>query len=157
VLSRDGKVCAAPGCANRGTLFAHHVVFRSHGGRTAIENEVCLCQSCHSLVHEGLLQVEGEAPHGLRWFDREGRAIDTRLTADNKTIYYTLESDRFTMESGQNDPRGSSGSREPTKEEEDSTIYSLDEVPDEVDSAWWRKYGHNFEFKGKRLMLKKAR
>ena len=89
-----------PGCSNRGTLFAHHVVFRSHGGRTAIENEVCLCQSCHSLVHDGLLTVEGDVPHGLRWNGPEGRTIETRLTADHGTKRYTLEL-------GRNDPRGS--------------------------------------------------
>jgi hypothetical protein len=186
VLSRDGAVCAAPGCSNRGTLFAHHVVFRSLGGRTTIENEVCFCQSCHSLVHDGQLTVEGEAPHGLRWNDSEGRAIETRLTADDS-------GSRYTVESGRNDPRGSCephvsceprelcdprGSYEPRElcdprgsceahglrephgpidEEEDTTLYSLDEVPAEVDSAWWQKYGHNFEFKGMRAMLKKAR
>jgi hypothetical protein len=156
VLSRDGGVCAVPGCSNRGTLFAHHVVFRSHGGRTVIENEVCLCQSCHSLVHDGLLAVEGKAPHGLCWNDPQGKATKTRLTDEDEVRRYTLEP-------GQDDPRGSYGSRgsfgslKSIEEEEDTTIYSLDEVPAEVDSAWWQKYGHNFEFKGMRAMLKKAR
>jgi len=42
VLSRDGRVCATPGCTNKGTIFAHHVVWKSLGGATSAENEVWL-------------------------------------------------------------------------------------------------------------------
>ena len=37
---------------------------------------------------------------------------------------------------------------------EDTTIYSLDEVPDMISREWWKKYGHNFRFEGNRLLLK---
>ena len=75
VLTRDGNCCAVPGCENKGTLVSHHVKWRMHGGPTMVENEVCICQSCHSLAHEGLFSVKGSAPHGLEWFDTDGKRL----------------------------------------------------------------------------------
>ena len=89
VLNRDGHVCARPGCGNRGTLFAHHVTWRSLGGRTVPENEVCVCKTCHELIHEGLLRVEGRSPDGLEWFDGKGKPIDERMNTpgDGKKLF----------------------------------------------------------------------
>jgi hypothetical protein len=42
-----------------------------------------------------------------------------------------------------------------TVEDDDNTIYSVDEVPDVVSREWWLKYKHNFYWEGNRLMLKK--
>ena len=91
------------------------------------------------------LQVEGEVPFGLVWRDREGKRLDEGIPAVGKSMRYTVD-------------HGGKVPREPREapSEEDTTIYSLDEVPDQVDSAWWRKYGHNFEFKGTRLVLNNA-
>lgn len=77
ILSRDGLRCAVPGCSNRGRLFAHHVRWKSHGGRTQLVNEVSVCLRCHGLIHEGLLQVAGRAPHGLRWKGPDGKPLDS--------------------------------------------------------------------------------
>jgi len=70
VLLRDGCVCANPHCRRRLELQAHHIVFRREGGATAAWNEVALCPICHSLVHMGYLQVEGDPLTGLRWKTR---------------------------------------------------------------------------------------
>jgi len=70
VLLRDGCVCANPYCRRRLELQAHHIVFRREGGSTAPWNEVALCPICHSLVHMGYLQVEGDPLTGLRWETR---------------------------------------------------------------------------------------
>lgn len=75
VLSRDGQRCAVPGCTHRGDLVAHHVTWKSHGGRTHVLNEVGICQTCHDLIHEGLLRVDGVAPHGLKWSGPDGKSI----------------------------------------------------------------------------------
>jgi len=43
------------------------------------ENLVVLCMNCHAMVHEGLLRVEGVAPHGLSFLDQEGRDVRHHL------------------------------------------------------------------------------
>jgi len=70
VRLRDGCVCANPHCRRRLELQAHHIVFRREGGATALWNEVALCSVCHSLVHMGYLQVDGNPLTGLRWKTR---------------------------------------------------------------------------------------
>jgi len=59
VIHRDGLVCQNPGCDNRHRLHAHHIVYRSEGGRTVLSNEVTVCDRCHALIHAGLLEVVG--------------------------------------------------------------------------------------------------
>jgi len=165
VLSRDGQCCATPGCTHQGELFSHHVKWRSLGGRTLLINEVCVCQRCHSLIHEGLLQVEGTAPNGLRWYGADGEPLEANVGCPHLEGHRE-GSARFTME-----PRGGASSRgaqagvppgtDVTRENngeevEDTTIYSTDEVPDEMTMEWWQKYKHNFYFEGNRMMLKKT-
>src|SRR5262249_20435606 len=55
VLLRDGSTCANPLCRRRLGLMAHHIVFRSEGGPTEIQNETAVCVVCHALVHQGYL------------------------------------------------------------------------------------------------------
>ncbi|HXY43589.1 MAG TPA: DUF222 domain-containing protein [Acidimicrobiales bacterium] len=52
LLARD-RGCRWPGCTTRRFLHAHHVVFWSRGGPTALSNLVALCGAHHRLVHEG--------------------------------------------------------------------------------------------------------
>jgi len=146
VLGRDGHCCATPGCTNKRKLMAHHVTWKSHGGATEVENEVTLCQSCHSAVHEGLLHISGDAPYGLRWTGPDGKKllVGTDNEPDAKGLSYTK--DKL-----QNVPRGASIK---TNGYDDNILYSTDQVPSQVDSAWWRKYGHNFIFKGNSVLLK---
>ena len=67
VLERDGGRCQVPGCS-RAALHAHHIVFRSAGGRDVPENLVSLCPAHHLRgVHMGRIRVTGTAPDGLRW------------------------------------------------------------------------------------------
>ena len=70
VLHRDDLTCANPGCGRRRNLHAHHIAFRSNGGRTVLANEVTLCDMCHALVHKGLLDVTGSPATGLTWTPR---------------------------------------------------------------------------------------
>jgi hypothetical protein len=70
VLNRDSGRCGNPACENRLRLHAHHIVFRSAGGPTALANEVALCDTCHAMVHAGLLEVRGSPYTGLSWTPR---------------------------------------------------------------------------------------
>ena len=67
VLLRDGQVCANPMCGAKLSLHAHHLQFRANGGKTELANEVATCARCHSLLHAGLLHVEGDPFTGLAW------------------------------------------------------------------------------------------
>lgn len=78
VLHRDGLRCQNPGCDSTGRLHAHHIVFRSEGGRTELSNEVAVCDRCHALIHAGLLEVTGRPGEGLTWTPRPS-ATKTRV------------------------------------------------------------------------------
>ena len=75
LLRRDGYRCATRGCPHHLFLQIHHVVFYSLSGKTVPENLVVLCSRCHKNVHEGNLRIEGRAPDGLRFLDRQGRDL----------------------------------------------------------------------------------
>ncbi len=66
-LARDGGHCQVPGCS-RAALHAHHVLYRSSGGRDEPENLVGICAAHHLHgVHRGYVRVRGRAPDRLRW------------------------------------------------------------------------------------------
>jgi hypothetical protein len=73
VLAREGHRCAA--CRSRHVLRAHHLKSRAKGGATEIEYLVGLCDTCHSLAHEGFLRLEVDAAGVLIMKDAEGRLI----------------------------------------------------------------------------------
>ena len=78
VKLRDGDRCQNPGCGHRGKLHAHHIRYRSHGGRTHPTNEVAVCTRCHALLHAGLLRVSGDMDTGLKWKPRsQSIAVDS--------------------------------------------------------------------------------
>lgn len=54
VLARDGHQCRA--CRSSHGLEAHHVVFRSLGGKDEIGNLVALCRDCHAALHGHVLK-----------------------------------------------------------------------------------------------------
>lgn len=70
VLCRDGYRCGNPGCERRDGLQAHHIHFRSKGGRTTLSNEVTVCRSCHTLIHAGLLRIDRTPEGQLSWIPR---------------------------------------------------------------------------------------
>jgi hypothetical protein len=66
VLERDGWRCTVPGCTSYRNLHAHHVVFRSAGGRDEDAKLTTLCAAHHHHgVHTGVIRVSGRAPDGL--------------------------------------------------------------------------------------------
>ena len=69
ILHRDGLCCANPGCRHKGHLQAHHIVYRSNGGRSVLSNGVAVCRRCHSLIHAGLVTIESQCDQ-LYWVPR---------------------------------------------------------------------------------------
>jgi len=67
VRLRDGGVCANPMCGRTLGLQAHHVTWRSHGGATALWNEIAICSWCHSLHHASLLDIAADPAGGVRF------------------------------------------------------------------------------------------
>ena len=63
-LMRDGYRCQQ--CHKQGVrLEAHHLQFRSNGGKDTLANLITLCEQCHHLLHKGkiTLQVTGVSGH----------------------------------------------------------------------------------------------
>ena len=52
IISRD-RHCQFPGCQATRALTIHHIRSWLHGGKTSVDNAMCLCQAHHTLVHEG--------------------------------------------------------------------------------------------------------
>jgi hypothetical protein len=66
VLGREAGRCGNPRC-DHAADHCHHVVFRSQGGKTGLDNEVAVCRICHALIHAGLLRVSLDANGERRW------------------------------------------------------------------------------------------
>jgi hypothetical protein len=77
VFARDKFCCVVPECRARKFLDVHHIVHREHGGTHSMRNLCLLCFHHHKRHHDGVLAIEGTAPHRLvfRW-SREGRDDD---------------------------------------------------------------------------------
>jgi hypothetical protein len=71
LIARD-RGCRWPGCNARRFLHAHHVVFWSKGGPTALSNLLLLCGAHHRLVHEGRWNVQLERSGALVVSSPEG-------------------------------------------------------------------------------------
>lgn len=55
-LNRDNYTCQC--CkTKKGTLHAHHIVYRSQGGADTLDNLITLCEECHKKLHRGELQT----------------------------------------------------------------------------------------------------
>ena len=66
-IERDQGFCQVPGCS-RAAVHAHHVVWRSRGGKDEPENLVSLCAGHHLHgIHAGYIRVSGLAPDQLKW------------------------------------------------------------------------------------------
>jgi Holliday junction DNA helicase RuvB len=120
VLERDGRRCRS--CRSRWSLMVHHVEFRSHGGRTLVENLVTLCSRCHGLVHAGLLVIEGASVGAARFVDAAGRSLsDADQVAEVGRAVLT--------------PPVRDEGRAPSE-----GLVTLASVPADVDAAWWRRH-----------------
>ncbi len=85
--ARDG-CCQMPGCGADRHLDGHHVVPRSEGGCSTLDNAVLLCSGCHRLLHEGGFRLERDdhvdgpdLVRRYRLFDAGGRELGSRGAA----------------------------------------------------------------------------
>ena len=82
VLLRDLLRCSNPHCGRTCGLHAHHIRWRSNGGKTALSNETAVCFRCHALIHQGLLAVTVEPDGSLRW-SAKGDGLDFDLERED--------------------------------------------------------------------------
>ncbi|MEN8377135.1 MAG: HNH endonuclease signature motif containing protein, partial [Gemmatimonadota bacterium] len=112
VLARDGHRCKH--CGRKGYLHVHHILWEGRGGKGVARNLTSLCSSCHGLVHDGLLFVEGVPGKDLRITPRAGMpavgGIQVSLTGEPPTI-------------------------EPV-----ARLLTTDDIPDQIDFAWLRRH-----------------
>lgn len=54
-FNRDNYTCQH--CkTKKGTMNAHHIIYRRNGGSDELENLITLCEDCHTALHKGLLK-----------------------------------------------------------------------------------------------------
>lgn len=51
VHARDQRLCRLCGLYCGQSIHLHHVVYRSQGGPTSVENLLSVCQRCHTGIH----------------------------------------------------------------------------------------------------------
>ena len=56
VIKRDRGKCV--NCQKTKNIQIHHINPKSQGGENSSDNLVCLCGACHSLFHQGYLEIE---------------------------------------------------------------------------------------------------
>ncbi len=49
------RICGKPGYE------AHHVVYRSHGGKDEMKNLIWTCRTCHEDIHGHVIKLAGDA------------------------------------------------------------------------------------------------
>jgi hypothetical protein len=106
VYTRQGGVCAAPGCRNT-HLELHHLIWWCHGGHTDLDHLAGYCTRCHHLIHQHLLVVTPDGDGGWVHQDRSGRVLDdTRRDADraNRDHLHHLAHQTFDPPANTDDP-----------------------------------------------------
>jgi HNH endonuclease len=66
------RECRFPGCGARRFTQAHHIRWRSRGGRHNLENLVLVCTFHHKLVHEHGWGLARDADNTVRWHRPDG-------------------------------------------------------------------------------------
>jgi hypothetical protein len=75
---RDGGKCAFPNCRNP-VAELHHIVFRSRGGPTSLDNAAWLCAYHHWLAHEGGWTLQRDTNGDYLWTGPHGKQVIRRL------------------------------------------------------------------------------
>jgi hypothetical protein len=72
VLRRDHHRCRVPGCAHATFVDVHHVRTRADGGQHDPSNLITLCSAHHRAIHEGTLQIVGDAVKSAKFLHADG-------------------------------------------------------------------------------------
>lgn len=141
VLARDGDRCRA--CSSPRSLQAHHIRWRSEGGPTTASNLACLCGRCHSMVHQGLLFVEGEPPHAVRILDRDRQPLSRPIIHAGMLVRCVPAAGTGTVDS----PAGGALA---TASAVPAAALRFDDVPAAVDAAWLARHAASFRWNERR-------
>lgn len=74
IMARDEGTCRWPGC-ERTIVDCHHLEWFSKGGKTAVDNGICLCSRHHQRIHKTGFRVEGDADGTLTFYTPDGQFI----------------------------------------------------------------------------------
>jgi hypothetical protein len=77
IIRRD-RHCRYPGCTNATFAVVHHIVPWKPGGRTDLDNLVCLCRHHHGVVHRKGWSLSGNANQELSIKTPSGRVMVSR-------------------------------------------------------------------------------
>ena len=117
-------------------------MWRSEGGATFEANLVALCARCHALVHEEFLFVSG-VPGRWVFCDRRGRELGTQLPEVGAQLRMCA-----------------AAHDDATGKRTEPELTSLDDIPREIDVAWWRAHEHLLEWtpdgRGVRLQRRRS-
>jgi hypothetical protein len=125
-LLRAGNTCENPMCGRTLGLHCHHIVFRSKGGPTSLQNTAAVCVWCHAVVHLGYLKVWKDRSGELHWeprgdqlrrdFEAEAREISAIPVVQVRGIAAEEDGEESTRvdsaRSGEKSPRVDSGGSE---------------------------------------------
>ncbi len=147
VLERGGCRCCC--CGSRRGLMIHHVVWRSRGGPTTMDNAQVLCAGCDGLVHDQLLFVCG-GPGQWVFTDRRGRDLHGPVLDTGSGVQ--LRVDSTTVETAKHPRAGRDELPGP-----EPTLESVADIPDQIDVAWLRRHEHLLEWTphGQKLRMKR--
>ena len=85
VMLRDHCRCRVPGCNRRRYVDVHHIIPQASGGEHSRRNGLVLCTTHHRLLHEGKLQVSGDAEGELFFLDARGQPlVDVSAAASDR-------------------------------------------------------------------------
>ncbi len=130
VMAHWGGRCAC--CRSRHRVQVHHVIWVSRGGKTEFENLVPLCRRCHSLVHGGLLVIEGAFPE-WRFVDKESREVNGASPPPGEMMA-KMAGEIVTLDVRK--------ARPVLDEPPADRIERTADIPGEIDPAWWRRHAH---------------
>jgi 5-methylcytosine-specific restriction endonuclease McrA len=57
VHARDGRVCQVCGIFCGTLIHLHHIVYRSQGGPTSVDNLLSVCMRCHAGIHARTIEA----------------------------------------------------------------------------------------------------
>jgi hypothetical protein len=94
IRERD-QHCQFYGGAQTRNLQIHHIVHWADGGSNSVANAVCLCQACHTRVHEGgytTQHVDGHEQRLSEQFEQQQQTDDASLFDFEKELRNNRES-----------------------------------------------------------------
>ena len=146
VMLRDHCRCRVPGCNRRRYVDVHHIVAQANGGMHSRRNCLVLCTTHHRLLHEGKLQVSGDAEGELSFLDARGQPLVYVSAAAGDRARATEPG--ATLTASPQNPRPDATSHAHTADTKDTADTA--DTPNDI--AWGTTQGGIFDEPAKRLL-----